>query len=45
LGAKEAYDEAINKLKNKEPEPNGLFEDFISERALDIYQVSQIAFS
>lgn len=39
LGAKEAYDSVIGKIKEAEPSPNKIFDQFISEKALDVKSV------
>lgn len=39
LGAKEAYDEVVSKLQESEPSPNKLFDQYLSEKALDVKSV------
>ena len=40
LGAKEAYDETISAIKNTVPTANNMFDNFISEKSLNIHNVS-----
>jgi hypothetical protein len=39
LGAKEAYDEVVSKIQESEPSPNKLFDQYLSEKALDVKSV------
>ena len=39
LGAKEAYDSVIGKIKDSDPTPNKIFDQYLSEKALDVKSV------
>ena len=39
LGSQEAYDDAIKKIKQQEPSPNNLFDQFLTEKSLDVHKV------
>lgn len=39
MGAKDAYDQSVNKLKNVDPDPNNMFDIFLAEKSLNINKV------
>ena len=39
LGAKEAYEEVTGKIKGNSPSPNRLFDQFISEKSLNVHKI------
>lgn len=40
MGAEEAYDESVGHIKKVNPTPNGIFDAFLAEKALDINKVN-----
>lgn len=39
MGAKEAYDSVIGKIKDSDPTPNKIFDQYLSEKALNVKSV------
>ena len=40
LGAKEAYNEVLDKIKGDQAGPNRLFDQFLSEKSLNVHGIS-----
>lgn len=42
MGAKEAYDDSVEKLKNIDPSPNDMFEVLLAEKSLNMNKLDQL---